>query len=206
MANSTGTDMLFEALELSGAARVKMQPHCDERGFFARSVCAEEFHAHGLPGEFVQSSVSWNRRRGTVRGLHFQWPPSREGKLVRCLRGAIHDVLLDLRPTESTYLRHHALVLDQENRDAVFIPSGVAHGFETLADDCEVLYQMTDVHAPALAAGVRWNDPAFGIGWPITADIVISERDASYADFDRRGFEAQLAQRTAQTGARAGWT
>ena len=198
--------MLFEALELSGAALVKMERHTDERGFFARSVCVEEFRAHGLPAEFVQSSVSWNRRRGTVRGMHFQWPPSREGKLVRCLRGAIHDVLLDLRPTEPTYLRYRALVLDQENRDAVFIPSGVAHGFQTLADDCEVLYQMTDVHAAALAAGGRWNDPAFGIGWPITAGIAIAERDASYADFDRRGFEAQLAQCTAPSGARAGWT
>jgi dTDP-4-dehydrorhamnose 3,5-epimerase len=198
--------MLFEALELSGAALVKMERHMDERGFFARSVCVEEFRAHGLPAEFVQSSVSWNRRRGTVRGMHFQWPPSREGKLVRCLRGAIHDVLLDLRPTEPTYLRYRAVVLDQENRDAVFIPSGVAHGFQTLADDCEVLYQMTDVHAATLAAGVRWNDPAFGIGWPITAGIAIAERDASYADFDRRGFEAQLAQCTAPSGSRAGWT
>jgi dTDP-4-dehydrorhamnose 3,5-epimerase len=198
--------MLFEALELSGAALVKMERHTDERGFFARSVCVEEFRAHGLPAEFVQSSVSWNRRRGTVRGMHFQWPPSREGKLVRCLRGAIHDVLLDLRPTEPTYLRYRALVLDQENRDAVFVPSGVAHGFQTLADDCEVLYQMTDVHAATLAAGVRWNDPAFGIGWPITAGIAIAERDASYPDFDRRGFEAQLAQCTAPSGARAGWT
>ena len=110
--------MLFEALELSGAALVKMERHCDARGFFARSVCVEEFHTHGLPGSFVQSSVSWNSRRGTVRGMHFQWPPSREGKLVRCLRGAIHDVLLDLRPAEPTYLRHRALRLDQDNSGA----------------------------------------------------------------------------------------
>jgi len=195
--------MLFEALELSGAALVKMERHCDERGFFARSVCVEEFHAHGLPGEFVQSSVSWNRRRGTVRGMHFQWPPSREGKLVRCLRGAIHDVLLDLRPAEPTYLRHRALRLDQDNRDAVFIPSGVAHGFQTLADDSEVLYQMTDVEAPALAAGVRWNDPAFGIPWPIASDIVIAQRDATYPDFDRHGFEAELGKRTARSSGKS---
>ena len=195
--------MLFEALELSGAALVKMERHCDERGFFARSVCVEEFHAHGLPGEFVQSSVSWNRRRGTVRGMHFQWPPSREGKLVRCLRGAIHDVLLDLRPAEPTYLRHRALRLDQDNRDAVFIPSGVAHGFQTLADDSEVLYQMTDVEAPALASGVRWNDPAFGIPWPIASDIVIAQRDATYPDFDRYGFEAQLGTRTARSSGKS---
>jgi len=198
--------MLFEALELSGAALVKMEPHFDERGFFARSVCAAEFRTHGLPGGFVQASVAWNRRRGTVRGLHFQWPPSREGKLVRCVRGAIHDLLLDLRPAEPTYLRHRAVVLDEDNRAAVFIPAGVAHGFQTLADDCEVLYQMTDVHAPALAAGVRWNDPCFGIRWPIASDIVIAARDAAYPDFDRDGFEAQLRQRTTQSGGTVSWT
>jgi dTDP-4-dehydrorhamnose 3,5-epimerase len=191
--------MKFEALGLSGAALVKIQRQCDERGFFARSVCVEEFQAHGLPAAFVQSSVSWNRRRGTVRGLHFQWPPSREGKLVRCVRGAIHDVLLDLRPGEATYLKHRAVVLDEDNRDAVFIPSGVAHGFQTLADDCEVLYLMTDVHVAELAAGVRWNDPAFGISWPIVADVGIAPRDAGYPDFDRDGFEVQLGKRSAQS-------
>lgn len=195
--------MRFEPLELSGAALVKLERLPDERGFFARSMCAEEFRAHGLPAEFVQSSISWNRRRGTLRGMHFQWPPSREGKLVRCLRGAIHDVLLDLRPAEPTYLRHHAVVLDQENRDALFIPSGVAHGFQTLADDSEVLYQMTDFHAPALAAGVRWNDAAFGIRWPIGNDIVIAPRDASYPDFDPHGFEVELNRRAAQAGGAA---
>ena len=194
--------MLFEALELSGAALVKMERQFDERGFFARSVCVEEFRAHGLPAAFVQSSVAWSRRRGTVRGLHFQWPPSREGKPVRCLRGAIHDLLLDLRPAEPSYLGHRAVLLDQDNRHAVFIPSGVAHGFQTLVDDCEVLYQMTDVHAPALATGVRWNDPSFGIRWPITSDIVIAARDAAYPDFDRNGFEEELRKRTAQSSGR----
>ena len=192
--------MRFETLGLSGAALVRMEPHADVRGFFARSVCVEEFRAQGLPGDFVQSSISWNRRRGTVRGMHFQWPPSREGKLIRCLRGAIHDVLLDLRPGEPTYLKHRAVVLDQDNRDAVFIPAGVAHGFQTLADDCEILYQMTEFHAPALAAGVRWNDPAFSIQWPLGKDLVIAERDAAYPDFDRQGFEAELARRSAPAG------
>ena len=190
--------MLFEPLEMSGAVLVKMERHSDERGFFARSVCLQEFRNHGLPDAFVQSSISWNSRRGTLRGLHFQWPPSREGKLVRCLRGAIHDVLLDLRPDEPTYLAHRAVLLDQSNRDAVFIPSGVAHGFQTLADDSEVLYQMTDFHAPSLAAGVRWNDPAFAIDWPITADVVIAERDAAYPDFDRRAFVSELTRRSQQ--------
>jgi dTDP-4-dehydrorhamnose 3,5-epimerase len=190
--------MQFESLKLAGAVRVRMDRHADERGFFARSFCAREFHAHGLPTDFVQSSVSWNPRRGTLRGLHFQWPPSREGKLVRCLRGAITDVLLDLRPGEASFLEHCALELSQDNRDAVFIPAGMAHGFQTLTDDAEVLYQMSDFHAPELAAGVRWNDPAFSIRWPMTVDVVIASRDAGYPDFDARTFAAELARRKAQ--------
>ncbi|MGH8132135.1 MAG: dTDP-4-dehydrorhamnose 3,5-epimerase [Steroidobacteraceae bacterium] len=187
--------MRFEPLDISGAALVRLEPQADARGFFARSVCVEEFRAHGLPADFVQSSISYNRRRGTLRGLHFQWPPSREGKLVRCVRGAIHDVLVDLRPGQPTYLQHRAVVLDQDKRDAVFIPAGVAHGFQTLADDAEILYQMTDFHAPDLAAGVRWDDPLFGVAWPIARDVVISQRDGAYADFDRRAFETELARR-----------
>ncbi|MGH8210440.1 MAG: dTDP-4-dehydrorhamnose 3,5-epimerase [Steroidobacteraceae bacterium] len=189
--------MLFEPLDIPGAVLVRLERQPDIRGFFARSVCIREFQAHGLPAEFVQSSISYNRRRGTVRGLHFQWAPSREGKLVRCVRGAIHDVLLDLRPDEPTYLEHRAVVLDQDNRDAVFIPAGIAHGFQTLADDSEILYQMTDFHAPEFAAGMRWDDAAFGIEWPITQDVVISDRDAAYPDFDRLRFEQDLSLRTA---------
>jgi dTDP-4-dehydrorhamnose 3,5-epimerase len=196
--------MQFQPLSLRGAARVRIERHADERGFFARTACTQEFAAQGLAAQFVQSSISWNPRRGTLRGLHFQWPPSQESKLVRCVRGSIHDVLLDLRPDEPTYLSSCALVLDQDSRDAVYIPSGVAHGFQTLSDDCEVLYQMTDVHAPALAAGVRWDDPAFGISWPITTNIVIAPRDAGYPDFERAAFEAELRRRQAATaGSRA---
>jgi dTDP-4-dehydrorhamnose 3,5-epimerase len=187
--------MRFEALPVAQAFLVRLEPHADARGFFARTFCVEEFAAAGLPTALVQASISSNARRGTVRGMHFQWPPSREAKLVRCVRGALLDVLLDLRPGSPSYLRHVAVELSEANRDAVFIPDGVAHGFQTLADATEVLYQMTDVYAPALAAGVRWNDPAFRIRWPLADGIVVSERDAGYPDFDRAAFEAELARR-----------
>lgn len=187
--------MRFEALPIDQAMLVRIEPQADPRGYFARIFCAREFAAAGLPTEAVQSSLSYNARRGTVRGMHFQWPPSQEGKLVRCIRGGLFDVLLDLRPASPTYLRHAAVRLDTDNRDAVYIPPGVAHGFQTLVDATEVLYQMTDAYAPDLAAGVRWNDPQFAIDWPITSDLVIADRDASYPDFERRAFEAELALR-----------
>lgn len=188
--------MQFERLTIAGAMLVRIEPAHDSRGFFARTFCAEQFASHGLPIAAVQASISYNAKRGTVRGMHYQWPPSQEGKLVRCLRGKLYDVLLDLRPEMPSYLRHQAVVLDQDNRDAVFIPAGIAHGFQTLADDTEVLYQMTDVYAPHLAAGMRWNDPAFGIHWPISNPI-ISPRDAEYEDFDRVKYEAELHKRRA---------
>jgi dTDP-4-dehydrorhamnose 3,5-epimerase len=170
---------------------VTIEPHTDPRGFFARTFCKREFAANGLPSALVQASVSYNSRRGTVRGLHFQWPPSEEAKLVRCVRGSLFDVLLDLRPDSATYLKHEAVTVDDAGRDAVFVPPGVAHGFQTLEDRTEVLYQMTDFFVPELAAGVRWNDPAFGIQWPLK-DVVISERDRTYPDFTRAQFEADL--------------
>jgi dTDP-4-dehydrorhamnose 3,5-epimerase len=188
--------MRFESLAVDGAALVQIEPHSDARGFFARTFCVQEFAAAGLPTQAVQASVSYNERAGTVRGMHFQWPPSQEGKLVRCLRGRLYDVLLDPRPRARTYLRHVAVTLDEENRAAVFIPPGIAHGFQTLLPRTEVLYQMTDSYAPELAAGVRWNDPAFAIRWP-TLEIIISERDARYPDFDRQQFERELARRSA---------
>jgi dTDP-4-dehydrorhamnose 3,5-epimerase len=188
--------MRFEALPIARAFLVRIERKDDRRGFFARTFCAREFADVGLPTSFVQASVSVNARRATVRGMHFQWPPSHEGKLVRCTRGALQDVLLDLRPESPTYLRHASLQLDEDNRDAVYIPPGIAHGFQTLAERTEVFYQMTDVHSQDLAAGVRWNDPRFGIAWPLERDIVISERDAAYPDFDRAAFEAELRMRS----------
>jgi dTDP-4-dehydrorhamnose 3,5-epimerase len=192
--------MHFEALPLDQAFLVRVERYTDPRGFFARVFCVHEFTDAGLPSALVQASISFNARRGTVRGMHLQWPPSREAKLVRCVRGALLDVLLDLRPNSPSYLRHVSVELDDENRTAVFIPHGVAHGFQTLVDATEVLYQMTDFYAPALATGVRWNDPSFGISWPITNGIVISERDADYPDFDRDAFEAELARRSGAIG------
>jgi dTDP-4-dehydrorhamnose 3,5-epimerase len=192
--------MRFEALRITGAALVRIEPHRDPRGFFARTFCVEEFEAAGLPAQAVQASVSYNEQSGTLRGMHFQWPPSREGKLVRCIRGKVHDVLLDLRPRSPSYLQHAAVLLDEDNRDAVFIPWGVAHGFLTLAPRTEVLYQMTDVFAPELAAGVRWNDPAFAISWPSTVEV-ISERDAHCPDFDRERFEREFERRAATVSA-----
>ena len=192
--------MRFTALGIHLAVLVSMEHNPDDRGFFARTFCTREFAGAGLSTEVVQASVSFNTRRGTVRGMHFQWPPSREAKLVRCVRGRILDVLLDLRPGSPTYLRHLSVRLDEDNRDAVYIPHGIAHGFQTLSDDTEILYQMTDVYAPELATGVRWNDPAFAIEWPMSTGIVISDRDAQYPDFDRIAFEVELARRA---GARA---
>lgn len=184
--------MRFDALGIEGALRISPEPIRDHRGFFARTYCEREFAAHGIANTFVQASISFNERRGTLRGMHFQKPPSQEAKLVRCVKGAVFDVLLDLRPDSPSYLRHVGLELSDENRLAVYIPHGVAHGFQTLSDAAEVLYQMTDWPAPDLASGVRWNDPAFGIAWPITGGLTLSERDAHYPDFRASAFEADL--------------
>jgi dTDP-4-dehydrorhamnose 3,5-epimerase len=174
--------MILRETSVAGAFIVEPEPHADERGFFARTWCAGEFAARGLAARFVQASVSYNRHRGTLRGLHYQVAPHAEAKLVRCTRGAIFDVAVDLRPDSATYRRHTAVVLDADNRLALYVPEGCAHGFQTLADDTEVLYQMSAAHAPQAARGVRWNDPAFAIPWP-PADRIIAERDRRYADF-----------------------
>jgi len=154
----------------------------DSRGFFARTWCADEFRAHGLPERLVQSSISFNRKAGTVRGMHFQLPPSREGKLVRCTRGGILDVAVDLRSYSDSFLHHVSERLDERNRRALYIPPGCAHGFQTLTDDTEVAYQMTDVYVADLGCGFRWDDPAFGIKWPLKS-VTILPRDAEYAAF-----------------------
>jgi dTDP-4-dehydrorhamnose 3,5-epimerase len=174
--------MKFDETRLAGVFVIDLDRHDDERGFFARSFCANEFAEHGLPGSFVQCNISYNSRRGTLRGMHFQAAPCEEGKLVRAIHGAIHDVVIDLRPSSSTYHEWAAFELSAENRSSLYIPPGLAHGFQTLTDDAELFYQMTELYEPALSRGVRWNDPAFEIVWPI-AMPVLSERDASFPDF-----------------------
>jgi dTDP-4-dehydrorhamnose 3,5-epimerase len=182
----------FRATPLAGAFIVAIEPQADMRGYFARTWCSREFAAQGLPAQIVQTSVSRNLRRGTVRGMHMQLPPSREGKLVSCLRGAIHDVIIDMRPQSPTYLRHFAIDLNDETHDALYVPPLLAHGFQTLEDGTELLYQMSDFFAAELTFGVRWNDPAFRIRWPIDEGIVILPRDATYPDFLNRQYEQCL--------------
>jgi dTDP-4-dehydrorhamnose 3,5-epimerase len=169
----------FLPTPLAGAYIVELERLEDERGFFARSFCQEEFRKHGLRPGIAQCNVSWNRRRGTLRGLHFQAAPHEEAKVVRCTRGAIWDVVADLREGSATRLRWHAVELSGENRRALYVPEGFAHGFQTLADDSEVLYQMSESYYPELARGVRWDDPRLGIKWPLP-DPILSERDRSY--------------------------
>jgi len=175
----------FRPSGLEGAMLIDIAPHEDERGFFARTWCAREAVRHGIDPNVVQCNISFNKRRGTLRGMHFQAPPHEEAKLVRCTRGAIHDVIVDLRESSSTRTHHVAAVLTAEQRNAIFIPAGFAHGFLTLADDTEVFYQMSAFYSPEHARGFRWNDPAFGIVWPFDP-LVISDRDRTYADYSFR--------------------
>jgi len=174
--------MRFLEIRLAGAYVIEIEPHDDSRGFFARTFCRDEMTAAGLPGEFMQASVSYNTRRGTLRGMHFQAAPHEEPKLVRCTRGAIHDVIIDLRPASPTHREWFAIELTAYNWRTLYVPPGFAHGFQTLVDDTEILYQMAEPYVAELARGVRWNDPAFGIEWPFPEPI-LSERDAGYPDY-----------------------
>lgn len=175
--------MIFTETYLPGAFVIDIQRLEDERGFFARTWCQREYEEHGLNSNLAQCSISFNKRKGTLRGMHYQMAPFAEAKLVRCTRGAIYDVIIDLRRESLTYMQHFGLVLTPESRTMLYVPEGFAHGLLTLADDTEVLYQITEFFAPDHARGFRWNDPAFAIQWPETVQV-ISERDESYPDFD----------------------
>jgi dTDP-4-dehydrorhamnose 3,5-epimerase len=172
----------FEATPLPGAWVIELDLLGDERGWFARTYDEAEFVARGMEPVGIQCSSSFNANRHTLRGLHFQRPPHGEAKLVRCVRGAIWDVGVDLRPDSPAYCRWHAVELSAENRLAYYLPAGLAHGFQTLTGDCEVQYMMGHAYVPEAAAGVRWDDPAFGIDWP-PGERMISERDQALEDF-----------------------
>jgi dTDP-4-dehydrorhamnose 3,5-epimerase len=174
--------MIFTETPLPGAFVLEPERLADERGFFARTFEAREFEARGLDSRVAQCSVSFNPRKGTLRGMHYQRPPFAEVKLVRCTRGAIHDVIIDLRSGSPTFRRHFAVALDPESRRMLYVPEGFAHGFLTLDDDTEVAYQMSQLYSAEHAAGVRWDDAVFGIEWPGKV-AVIAERDRTYADF-----------------------
>src|SRR5262245_20735946 len=174
--------MRFRETPLAGAFVIELDRREDERGFFARCWCRDEFAAHGLTAAWVQANVSFNRRAGTLRGLHYQADPHAEDKLVRCTLGAVHDVIVDLRPGSPTYARWAAVELSAASRRALYVPRGFAHGFQTLADDSELLYLMSEVYYPECARGVRWDDPALGIEWPECPGRVIAPRDRSFPD------------------------
>jgi dTDP-4-dehydrorhamnose 3,5-epimerase len=176
--------VIFLETPLAGAFLIEPERHEDSRGFFARTWCQREAEAHGVNPRVVQCSISFNARRGTLRGLHYQAAPREEAKLVRCTRGSIHDVIVDLRPASPTRCRHFAATLTSESRRMLYVPEGFAHGFQTLEDDTEVFYQMSEFYAPDCARGVRWNDPAFSIEWPVPEPIML-DRDRAYPDFDR---------------------
>lgn len=171
--------MKFAETPLKGAFVVDLDRLEDDRGFFARSFCEKEFAAHGLAPRFVQCNVSYNRRAGTLRGMHYQQAPDEEDKLVRCTMGAIHDVIVDIRPGSATRLKSFSIELSARNRTALFIPRGFAHGFQTLADDSEVFYQMSGFFQPGSARGMRWDDPALALDWPL-ANPILSEKDRGY--------------------------
>ena len=174
--------MRFRPTKLEGAYVLELERSEDERGFFARTWCRDELAAHGLTTDVAQCSVSRNALAGTLRGLHFQTAPHEEVKLVRCTRGVIFDVIVDLRPGSRSHGDWYGLELDAERGNALYIPKGFAHGFQTLADDSEVFYMMSDPYVPEAARGVRWDDPAFGIDWPAAESRVISERDLAWPD------------------------
>jgi dTDP-4-dehydrorhamnose 3,5-epimerase len=177
--------MIFTETSISGAFIVDLERMEDERGFFARSFCQEEFRARGLKTEIAQSNVSFNHRKGTLRGMHLQARPKAEAKLVRCTRGAVQDVIVDLRPEAPTYCKWIAIRITEDDERALYIPEGVAHGFQTLRDNTELFYQMFTSYAPEWQRGVRWDDPTFGIDWPLP-NPTVSERDRSYPLFDRK--------------------
>jgi len=193
--------MIFTRTELAGAVLVDIERREDSRGYFARTYCEREFAAHGLPARMVQANVSCTRRAGTLRGMHWQSAPHEEDKLVRCVRGAVWDAIVDIRAGSDTYCRWLGIELNEGNGRMLFVPKGFAHGFITLSDDAVVVYQMSEFYTPAAARGARHDDSAFGIDWPLAATDM-SEKDRTWPDFVRQGAIGKVFE-SAQGGTHA---
>jgi dTDP-4-dehydrorhamnose 3,5-epimerase len=174
--------VIFSETALKGSYLITLEKKCDERGFFARSWCEKEFAAYNLMTRTVQCNVSFNKTKGILRGLHYQAAPFQEAKLIRCTQGSIYDVVVDLRPESPSFRRHIGEILTSREHKMLYVPEGFAHGFQTLEDGTEVFYQMSQFYSPEHARGIRWNDPAFSIQWPIAEPIMV-ERDRNYPDF-----------------------
>jgi len=175
--------MIFTETKLKGAFIVEIEKREDERGFFARAWCEREFETHGLSARWVQANIAFSKQKGTLRGLHYQVAPYAEVKLMRCVRGAMYDVIVDLRPESSTYLQWLGVELTSDNHRALYIPAGFAHGYQTLVDDTETFYPVSQFYTPGFERGVRWDDPAFGIEWPEVDERTISAKDRSWPDY-----------------------
>ena len=175
--------MIFTPTGLAGAFVVEIEPRGDDRGFFARAFCRREFEKIGLRVDFVQANTAFSKEKGTLRGMHFQRPPHAEAKYLRCIKGAVFDVMIDLRPDSPTRKKWFGVELTAENRKMVFVPEGFAHGYLTTAADSEVFYLVSAFYAPEAEGGVRWDDPAFDIEWPPTADLIISHKDRAWPLF-----------------------
>lgn len=176
--------MIFNETPIKGAYVIGLEKHGDERGFFARAFCTKEFEAQGLATKFVQINNSLSAGRGTLRGMHYQLSPASEVKVVRCIRGALYDVILDLREDSPTFGQSFGAELTGENREMMYVPKGCAHGFITLSEDVEAFYLVDEFYAPDYERGIRWNDPKFNIQWPIEP-VTISDKDSGHGDFDR---------------------
>ena len=175
--------MLFQETKLKGAFIIDLELREDDRGFFARTFCQQEFEAHGLKSLVAQCNLSFNHKKGTMRGMHYQLPPAAETKLVRCTRGAIYDVIIDMRPDSPTYKQHVGVELTEDNHRALYVPEMFAHGYLALTDGAEAIYQVGEFYTPGYERGVRYDDPAFNIEWPISVSV-ISDKDAAWALFD----------------------
>jgi dTDP-4-dehydrorhamnose 3,5-epimerase len=183
--------MIFTETKLKGAYLINLKRLEDERGFFARTFCQQEFKEYGLNSEIAQTNISYNKKRGTLRGLHMQLPPHEESKLIKCNRGAIYDIIVDLRKNSKTFLRWIGAELTSENHQMIYVPEGFAHGFITLEDNTEVNYQMNQFYAPGYEKGYRWNDPAFDIVWPIEP-VVIAEKDKNFPLLEKTNLSDKL--------------